>query len=55
MRKVGIDMTVFTSHSTRGASTPAMARSGIPLKTIMQTAGWTNEHIFAVFYKRPLE
>lgn len=55
MRKAGIDMTVFTSHSTRGASTSAMARSGIPLKSIMQTAGWTNEHIFAVFYKRPLE
>jgi len=55
MRKAGIDMTVFTPHSTRGASTSAMARSGIPLKTIMQTAGWTNEHTFAVFYNRPLE
>jgi integrase len=56
MRKAGIDMTVFTPHSTRGASTSPMERPGIPLKTIMQSAGWTNEHTFAgYFYSRPLE
>lgn len=47
----GIDMTIFTPHSTRGASTSAVVGK-IPIDTILKTAGWTSESVFRKFYKR---
>lgn len=44
----GIDMTIFTPHSTRGASTSAVVGK-IP---ILKTAGWASESVFRKFYKR---
>ncbi|CAC5376755.1 unnamed protein product [Mytilus coruscus] len=35
----GIDMTVFTPHSTRGAAT-SYVNGRIPIATILRTAGW---------------
>ena len=47
----GVDMTIFTPHSTRSAST-SKAASNIPLDTIMKTAGWTQESTFSKYYKK---
>ncbi|XP_018325811.1 uncharacterized protein LOC108737453 [Agrilus planipennis] len=55
MVMAGIESTVYSSHSTRHASTSLADRKGISLDTIRLAAGWT-EHskTFAAFYKRPV-
>ena len=51
LQKAGIDMSVFTPHSTRAASTSKAVRK-VPLKTILQTVGWRRPSTFAVFYHK---
>lgn len=53
LRLAGIDLRLFTPHSTRGASTSAVA-TRIPVDTIIKTAGWSNDCTFRKFYKRPV-
>lgn len=49
----GVDTTIFSSHSTRHASTSAAKRSGINIEHIRETAGWSkNSETFAKFYDR---
>lgn len=51
----GVDVSVFSAHSTRHASTSAASRSGISIDLIKRTAGWTgNSLCFAKFYNQPL-
>ena len=50
----GIDMTVFTAHSTRSASTSKAAAS-VPLTTILRTAGWSNQNTFRNYYELPVD
>ncbi len=50
----GIDMGIFTPHSTRSASTSA-ASSYVRLATILSTAGWANPSCFQKFYKKKVE
>ena len=47
----GVDMSVYSAHSTRGASTSAAA-SKVPVDTILRTAGWKKECTFQKFYKK---
>ena len=42
----------FMPHSTRAASASAAFRKGIPLETIMATAGWSAECTFATYCKK---
>ena len=48
MNKAGIEMS-FTLHSTRSAAESKANLQGIPLQTIMKTAGWSNAREFATF------
>lgn len=49
----GIDISMFSGHSTRHASTSAASRLGVSLDTIRHTAGWSNgSNTFAKFYNR---
>lgn len=51
----GVNVTLFTAHSTRHASTSAANRSGISIDIIKRTAGWSgNSLCFAKFYNQPL-
>ena len=50
--EAGIDTTVFSAHSTRGASASAAFNSGVPLHNILRTADWTSESTFANFYHK---
>lgn len=51
----GIDTELFSSHSTRHASTSAAIRNGINIELIRKTAGWAQEsNTFARFYNRPI-
>ena len=47
----GIDMTMYTPHSTRSAATSAAALK-IPIDTVLKTAGWRKNCTFRKFYKR---
>ncbi|XP_050305596.1 uncharacterized protein LOC126742834 [Anthonomus grandis grandis] len=55
LSKSGVDISMFTAHSTRHAATFAAARKGVSLDTIRLSAGWTEKSsTFANFYQRPL-
>jgi site-specific recombinase XerD len=52
LSKSGIDQH-FGPHSTRHASTSAAIRGGVPIESVLKTAGWTEKSkTFARFYHR---
>ena len=53
MTQAGIDTSVYTTHSTRKAST-SKADVSVPLVTILRAAGWASGHTFAQYYKLPM-
>ena len=53
LKLAGIDLGLFTPHSTRSASTSAVV-SRVPIDTIIKTAGWSTDCTFRKFYKRPV-
>jgi len=50
----GIDLKIFGTHSTRAAATSKACGFGVPLQTIIKTAGWTNNQTFRKYYDRPI-
>ena len=54
MSSAGLDMTTFTPHSIRAASTSAAAKSGVPMDIILATAGWSRENTFRKYYQKPV-
>jgi hypothetical protein len=49
----GIDVTIFSAHSTRHAASSAAKRLGVSIDTIRRTAGWSSSsRVFAQFYNR---
>lgn len=51
----GVDVSKFSGHSTRHASTLAAHAAGLSLDTIRKTAGWTSgSQVFAKYYNRPI-
>ncbi|CAH2222532.1 Tyrosine recombinase, partial [Pelobates cultripes] len=55
MSTAGIDVSVFKSHSIRGASATKAAGKGLPLATILKAARWLSSKTFVRFYWRPSE
>ena len=55
MQNAGLDMTIFTPHSIRGASTSAACRAKVPMDTILNTAGWAKPSTFRKYYKKPVK
>lgn len=53
LQEAGIDLS-FKPHSIRAAAASKAKLSGIPLETIMRTAGWSNRSVFAEFYNKPI-
>ena len=51
----GIDITQYSSHSTRSASTSKAKAIGVTLKDICKAAGWSNARTFAKHYDKPIE
>ena len=49
----GIDLSIFSPHSTRAASA-SKAVDKVQLGTILRTVGWSSERTFARFYKKPI-
>ena len=52
--KAGLDMSIFTPHSTRSAATCKAKSCNIPLLTILKTGGWSGESTFAKYYNKPI-
>ena len=54
LSKAGLDLTLFTPHSTRSAATTKARSANIPLPTILKTAGWSSASTFARYYDKPI-
>ena len=46
----GIDISKFSAHSFRGASTSKALGAGVSLKDILETANWASAKTFYKFY-----
>ena len=55
MAAAGINTDVYKAHSTRAASSSAANDSNLPIKSILEQAGWSNEKTFQQYYKKPRE
>ena len=53
LQKAGIDMSIFTPHSTRAASASKAALK-VSLATVLKTVGWRRATTFATFYHKPI-
>jgi len=51
-KTAGIDVSIFSGHSVRGASTSDAAEAGVTRIDIMQAADWSTESVFRRFYYR---
>jgi hypothetical protein len=49
----GVDTAVYSSHSTRGASSSKTANLGVPIEAILLAGCWNSESTFTRFYRRP--
>lgn len=55
LQSSGVDVSFFSSYSTRHAATSAAYRSGVNIENIRRAAGWTDKsNMFNKFYNRPL-
>ena len=54
LQLAGVDMGVFAPHSSRSAATSAAKAKGVPLATILRTAGWESANTFRKFYDLPV-
>ena len=50
----GIEITVFTTHSVRSASTSKANNIGLSIKDIQKAAGWKGSSMFREHYKLPI-
>ena len=55
MRLAGVNVDTYKGHSTRGASTSAARRLGVPLNVILKRASWRSEESFARYYNKDLD
>lgn len=56
LARSGVDVSQFSAHSTRHASTSAASIQGIDIDTIRRTAGWSKRSkVFAKFYNRKID
>ena len=51
MELAGIDVSVYTTHSTRKAATSQAAEASVPIGVTLRAAGWTNSQTFAQYYR----
>lgn len=55
LSRSGINISEFSSHSTRHASTSTAKRNGVGIDVIRATAEWSKDsQVFAKFYNLPL-
>ena len=50
----GIDVSMFTAHSVRGASSSAAAMAGVTTNDILKAADWSAYSVFRHYYNKPV-
>jgi hypothetical protein len=50
----GIDVNLFSAHSTRGSAASKEFASGIPVERILKARNWATESVFSRHYQRPV-
>ena len=53
--KAGIDISIFSAHCVRSASTSAAKKEGLPIEILMSAVGWSNESTFERSYNKKLD
>ena len=54
LQDAGIDVSIFSAHSSRTASTSYSANAQLPLADILKAGGWSNARTFAEHYNKPI-
>ena len=49
----GVDTSIFSAHSVRGASVSAASTSGVTTAEILTAADWSSQSVFETFYHKP--
>jgi len=55
MKDAGVDISIFKSHSVRGATCSKAAGVGVTTRRILEAADWSSEGTFQKFYHRNLD
>ena len=55
MASAGINVHKYKAHSIRAAATTSASTKDVPIREILDVAGWSSELTFAKFYKKPVE
>ena len=50
----GLDISQFSAHSTRAASTSAAFSRDVPIDCVLSAAGWSSQSTFCKLYCRPV-
>ena len=53
LQLAGVDTTIFSAHSLRGAPTTEALNQGVSVQDILGMADWSQESTFTGFYYRP--
>lgn len=54
LQDAGIDVSIFSAHSSRTASTSYSANAHLPLADIFKAGGWLNARTFTEHYNKPI-
>ena len=54
LQDAGIDVSIFSAHSSRTASTSYSANAQLPLADILKAGGWSNARTFTEHYNKPI-
>ena len=52
LEQAGIDTTIFSGHSTRGAASSMASMGGVTTGDILKAADWSSESVFQKFYHK---
>ena len=55
LKDSGVDVNVFTAHSTRGAAASKAFESGVPCEAILAAADWRRQSTFHRFYQKRVQ
>ena len=54
MKKAGIDVNKYVTHSCRSAASSYASSKGVKLKTILDSCGWSSSRTFAAHYRKDI-
>ena len=54
LKEAGVNVSVFSAHSTRSRASSKTTDKGLNLVEISKAAGWSNAKTFAMFYKKTI-